>query len=339
MNRFASAALGLALLAAAAPAPAQVIGPREYPVRTPPPANTVPEFTRPVPDGAVILQPNMPGHRRFRNPLWPNAGWDSPVTPEGAKDYARYIVEYWRSPSLPDDAPAADWPGLSQRGYINREPDVRVSRSRATPAEEALFERRARYIVDQILAMRPIRSLHGASLEPIITIKGYGQEHGAQGSGVMEAEIELRFRVLQPYTGTAERMPDGSMRSTYKGPYVTIRLNPQTVWCGNTGRRTTTTAECSGYEDYLTADDIDALFEIQQSGGADYLRLKKSGYDPNRPSTDIQALVVQINANDAMDAGNLDRGRMHPHDAYGRIIGFTRLTDWNALRTAANAVE
>lgn len=338
MKRLAPPMLGLALLAVCVPAMAQV-GPREYPVRTPPPAHTVPEFTRPVPPGAVILQPNMPGHRRFRNPLWPNAGWDSPLTPEGGKDYTRYIVDYWRAPSLPDSAAVTDWPGLSQKGYVNRAPEIRLARSRATAEEEALFERRARFIVGQVLAMRPVRNLHGASLEPVITIKGYGQEHGAQGSGVMEAEIELRFRVLQPYTGTAERMPDGSMRSTYRGPFVSIRLNPAMVWCERPTRRTAIAADCSSYDSHVTAGDIDTLFEMRPNSGSDYLMLKKSGYARNRSSTDIQALVVHINANDALDAGNISRGRMHPHDAYGRIIGLTELADWNDLLVRANAVE
>ncbi|RZJ16561.1 MAG: hypothetical protein EON91_12770 [Brevundimonas sp.] len=338
MKRLAAATLGFALLSIAAPALAQT-GPREYPVRSPPHPHVVPEYTRPMPEGAVEIRDNMPGHRRFKNPLWPNAGWDSPTLPDGSRNYAHYIVEYWRAPSLPDNAPVDDWPGLSQRGYINRQPDVRVSRSRATPEEEALFERRARLIVERILATRPIRNLHGASLEPVVAIKGYGQEHGARGSGVMEAEIELRFRVLQPYTGTAERMPDGTMRSTHVGPYITIKLNPQMVWCGRPSRRTAITTECAGYDHHMAADNIDALFEMRPNSGIDYLMLKKSGYARNRPSTDIQAMVVAINSNDSMDGSNLDRGRMHPHHALGRLLGVTELTDWNELRMAANAVE
>lgn len=173
MKRMMSAALGLALLTLGGAASAQV-GPREYAVRTPPPRHTVPEFTRPVPEGAVVIQPNMPGHRRFRPPLWPNAGWDSPLLEDGGKFYDHYVIEYWRAPGHPDNVAVPDWLGLSQRGYVNRQPDVRVARSRATPEQEALFERRARLILDRILDSRPVRNLHGASLEPIITIKGYG---------------------------------------------------------------------------------------------------------------------------------------------------------------------
>lgn len=337
MKPATSAIAGLMMLAVALPAIAQV-GPREYPVRTPPPAHTVPEFTRPIPPGAVILQPNMPGHRRFRNPLWPNAGWDSPTLENGQKHYEHYLIQYWRAPTVAEGTPDADHPGRAQRGYVNRTPDVRVARSRATPQQEALFERRARLILHEVMATAPLRNLHGASLEPQITITGYGEEHGAQGDGVMRGEIRLHLRLLKPYTGSAERQPDGSVRSTADGPSLRIILNPTHLSCVDPVQRTAHGVYCPMDGDRV-AGDLGSMLRPTESSGRDALAINTARYADGRDATAIRVAHITVDYNRGVDRANMPRGRMHPHDALGRAIGVSALVDWNDLLTRANAVE
>ena len=73
----------------------------------PPNAVAVSAGARP-PAGMVALEAKMPGNRRFNPPLFPDAGWDSPMRADGRKDYDHYIVQYWRAPFLPPDD-VEDW--------------------------------------------------------------------------------------------------------------------------------------------------------------------------------------------------------------------------------------
>lgn len=155
----------------------------------------------------------------------------------------------------------------------------------------------------------------------------------------MRGEIELQFRVIQPYTGKAERLPDGSFRSTYQGPTVTIRLNPDLVYCLRPLKRTATSAYCAQEGDYLAAEQMDRLVELVSASQGDYLDLRDNGYADGKDAGHIRAVLVDVNTNGSQDISNLSRGRMHPHDALGRVIGMTGLIDWNDLMAQANAVE
>lgn len=165
MKPLALALAVAATLAAASTATAQM---REYPVRTPVPAGAIELSAGVYPkEGQIVLEDNMPGHRRFKAPLFPNAGWDSPMRADGQKDYDRYLIDYWRAPYLAPGELNPAYPGQEQRGYVSPGPHAaRIARSAATAAEDALFERRMQFIVEQVLASAPMRDLHAPALSP-----------------------------------------------------------------------------------------------------------------------------------------------------------------------------
>jgi len=144
-----------AALAVTAPAAALM---RDYPFRTPVPAGAIELSAGVYPrDGQVVLEDNMPGHRRFKPPLFPNAGWDSPMRADGQKDYDRYLIDYWRAPYLSATELNPAYPGQEQPGYVAPGPHAaRIARSPATAAEDALFEPRMPFTVEHVLAPAPL---------------------------------------------------------------------------------------------------------------------------------------------------------------------------------------
>ena len=337
MKKLDACLLAVAALLAAGPAAAQM---REYPVRTPVPAGAVELSAGVYPrDGQVALESNMPGHRRFRPPLFPDAGWDSPVRPDGQKDYDRYLIQYWRAPFLPATDPNPAYPGQEQRGYVAPAPHAaRVARSRATAAEDALFERRMQFITEQLLASAPLRNLHGASLEPLLTIAGYGQANGARGDGVMRGEIALELDVIAPWAGVTERMPDGTIKSSYSGPTLRIHLNPEFINCAGPSRRAGGGIDCVRSNGRLWVNGArDPVMELGQ--GAEAVAMLKDGlYAEARPATDLRAVFIQHDRQGRAEA-DIARGRMHPHDPLGRIIGAFALVDWDDLLTRAAQIQ
>ncbi|KQY85027.1 hypothetical protein [Brevundimonas sp. Root1423] len=338
MIRFAPAfaALGLSL-AVATPAAAQM---REYPITTPVPAGAVELSAGVYPrEGQVVLQDNMPGHRRFKAPLFPNAGWDSPVRADGEKDYDRYLIEYWRAPSLSPTELNPAYPGQEQRGYVSPGPHAaQIARSAATAAEDALFERRMQFITEQLLASTPLRNLHGASLEPLLTVAGYGEAHGGRGDGVMRGEIALELDVIAPWAGVTERMPDGTIKSSYSGPTLRIHLNPAFINCAGPSRRTGGGVDCARSDGRLWLNtQRDAVMELGQ--GAEAVAMLNDGlYADRRPATDLRAVFVQHDRN-GRAASDISRGRMHPHDPLGRVIGAMNLVDWDDLLSRAAQIQ
>jgi len=335
-----AAALTLAT-AASAPSSAQAQSlTREYPVMTPIPPNAVVTSAGVAPPlGSVALEDNMPGHRRFRPPLFPRAGWDSPLRPDGVKDYDRYLIEYWRAPFLPATDQNANTAGQDQRGYVAPEPWIpRVERSRATPEQDALFERRMQFITREILRAVPLRNLHGASVEPELTIQGYGQQHGAQGDGVMRGEIVLQFRQIMPSTGENQRMPDGTIRSTYFGPTLRITLNPASIDCARPVDIAATGLRCLDTDARLVLATDRTVTTASGTAAEPRRVLARDAFADGRPATDIRALFVRHDRRNNA-ASEIDRGRMHPHDPLGRIIGAVNLLDWNGLLRRAGEVQ
>lgn len=330
--------LALAALLIAGPAVAQM---REYPVRTPVPANAV----LPIPgmgprEGTVALLDNMPGHRNFKPPLFPNAGWDSPLRADGQKDYDRYLIEYWRAPYLPPNHIFEGYPGQEQPGYVAPGPHAaQIARSRATEAEDALFERRMQFITEQVLASVPLRNLHGASVEPELTIAGYGEAFGARGDGVMRGQIKLELDVIAPNAGVTERMPNGTIKSSYSGPTLTIELNPELINCAGPAEQSTTGARCLLTDSRVWLNT--ARPALDASGGGDNeprLQLSQGVYADGRPSTDLRAVFIRHDRG-GRQRGNIHRGLMHPHDPLGRVIGAFHLIDWNDILTRAAAIQ
>lgn len=330
--------IAAALTLAASAAQAQAL--REYPVTTPAPANAVAvsSGTQPPP-GSIELRANMPGHRRFRAPLFPNAGWDSPMRVDGEKDYDRYLIDYWRAPSLPANHVDPAAPGQEQRGYVAPEPWVaKVERSRATPAQDTLFERRMQYMVREILNSVPLRNLHGASIEPELIITGYGKEHGAQGDGIMRGEIVLQFRHIMPSTGENQRMPDGTIKSTYFGPTLRIELNPIRLSCVRPVEVTSTGARCLLSDSRLIIASDRTMTTAAGTASEPRLELAPTAWQERRPATDIRMLEVSHNRHNN-NASEIERGRMHPNDALGRVIGVVNLLDWHDLLRRAGEVQ
>jgi len=313
---------------------------REYPVTTPVPANAVAVSAGVAPPpGSVALESNMPGHRRFRPPLFPNAGWDSPLRADGQKDYDRYLVDYWRAPFLaPNDVnPVAS--GQELRGYVAPEPWVaKIERSRATPEQDALFERRMQFLVREVLNTVPLRNLHGASVEPELIIEGYGDQYGAEGDGVMRGEIVLQFRHVMPSTGENQRMPDGTIKSTSFGPTLRIAVNPDFLDCARPAGLGPGGARCLDSDGWLVVGADRTVATPSGTTSEPRLKLAPGAYDDRRPATDIRVLYVRHDRNNNA-ASEIPRGRMHPNDALGRIIGAAHLLDWNDLLRRAGEVQ
>lgn len=334
---FAVSAL-FGLLAASA-AHAQALT-REYPVTTPVPPNAVALSAGVAPPpGSVALLDNMPGHRRFRAPLFPRAGWDSPMRADGEKDYDRYLVEYWRAPFLAATDMNANTAGQDQRGYVAPEPwTPKIERSRATPDQEAVFERRMQFITREVLNAAPMRNLHGASVEPDLTIVGYGQQHGVAGDGVVRGEIVLQFRLIMPSTGKNQRMPDGTIQSTYFGPTLRIALNPDFIDCAAPAQISDRGLLCLKSDARMVLATDRATTAASGTAAEPRRTLVKGAYADGRPATDIRALFVSHDRRNNASS-EIRRGRMHPHDPLGRIIGAFHLIDWNDVLRRANAVE
>ncbi|MFJ6025738.1 hypothetical protein ACIQC9_14190 [Brevundimonas sp. NPDC092305] len=330
--------LAAALTLAASATQAQTL--REHPVTTPVPPNAVDPGAGMAPaPGTVRLRDNMPGHRRFRAPLFPNAGWDSPMRADGEKDYDRYLVEYWRAPYLPADHVDPNAAGMEQRGHVAPEPwPGKVERSRATPEQDALFERRMQFLAREVLNAVPFRNLHGASIEPELIITGYGQQHGAQGDGVMRGEIRLQFRHIMPSTGNNQRMPDGTIKSGSFGPTLTLALNPTHLNCSRPVDVSPAGARCLASDSRLILATDRRMTVPAGTASEPRLNLAPGAYGDRRPATDIRVLEVSHNRRNN-NATDIDRGRMHPHDALGRIIGAINLLDWNDLLRRAAEVQ
>lgn len=329
-----------AALAAAAMASTSAAQMREYPVRTPVPAGAIELSAGVYPrEGQVVLGDNMPGHRRFKPPLFPNAGWDSPLRADGQKDYDRYLIDYWRAPYLSATELNPAYPGQEQPGYVAPGPHAaQIARSAATAAEDALFERRMQFIVEQVLASGPLRDLHGASLEPLLTVSGYGQAHGGRGDGVMRGEIKLELDVIAPWAGATERMPNGTIKSSYSGPTLTLVLNPEFINCAGPHGRDAKGLSCLRSDGRLWLNSRrDAVMELGQ--GNERVAMMNDGfYADGRPATDIRAVFVQHDRN-GRAKDDIARGRMHPHDPLGRVIGAFHLIDWNDILTRAAAIQ
>jgi len=340
MRNLALAVSALSLLAAG-PALAQTGPMRDYPVVSPPPPNAVDlgAGVSQLPPGVVQLQPNMPGHRRFRPPQFPNAGWDSPLLPHGERDYDRYLVEYWKVPFLAPDAKNPEADGQEQRGYVAPEPWIaKVERSRATPDQEALMERRMAFITREVLNAVPLRNLHGASVEPELTITGYGQQYGAQGDGVMRGKILLQFRLISPSTGHNQRMPNGTIKSSYFGPAIRIDLNPDYISCVAPTDVSPAEVQCEDGDHRLIIATDRQLVEARGTSSSPTRGIVKAGYADGRPANDLRALFIWHDRNNNASS-QISQGRMHPNDALGRVIGAVNLIDWHDLLRRAGEVQ
>ena len=206
-------------------------GLREHPVRTPIPSNAVALSAGVAPPpGSVALEPNMPGHRRFRPPLFPDAGWDSPMAGT-TKDYAAYLGVYWRAPYLAPASTMAAYPGLEVPGWAAPGPyKADIARSQSRPDEEALFERRMAFLAERVMASAPFRDPHGTSIEPELLVEGYGTEFGAKARPVMRGAITFRLNVIQPHTGGNERI-GSRIRSHQPAVWLKLWLNPGFANC------------------------------------------------------------------------------------------------------------
>jgi|GEM_PF-1165923 len=309
-------------------------GLREYPVRTPAPANAVENLSNvdPTP-GKVQLMPNMPGHRRFRPPFFPNAGWDSPVE-AGAKDYARYLEVYWRAPYLAP-GPVPNYDGMEIKGWTMPPPwKVNIVRSKATPAEEALFEKRLQLITERVMASAPFANPYGASIEPEIVLDGYGL-YGDK-KPLMQATITFKVNIIQPHTGKNERIGD-AVRSHNPAAFVTVLLNPKSADCGLPWGGTTFSRNCL-YEGGIYWNTARSPLRPDPASSSPLERFDKSIYADGKPSTDLRVIDVSYGGG-SFASSELDRGRMHPLDPYGRAIGAVRSLDWNAILKEAAAIR
>ena len=332
--------LGLTAPAASTTAPGLTpvrapTGLREHPVRTPPPPGAIELSAGVYPkDGQVALYWNMPGHRRFRPPFFPDAGWDSPMV-GGVKDYSAYLGVYWKAPYLAP-GPMDGYPGLEIKGWTSPPPyRANIARSQATAAEEALFERRIAFIAEQVMASAPFRDPHGASIAPELLINGYGAQYGAKASPLMRGAITFKINIIQPNTGANERVGD-AIRSHTEAAWVKVTLNPEhEVACQVPYQRTAGSALCLQSKSGVYW--LGSRSPWAANSPAATLMPDKGLYADGKPAANLRAIAVQYGGGSFM-SGELDRGRLHPHDPYGRAIGALLAIDWPTILTKAAAI-
>lgn len=310
-------------------------GLREHPVRTPVPQGAI-EFSAGVypKDGQTALTWNMPGHRRFRPPLFPDAGWDSPMV--GAqKNYPAYLGVYWKAPYLAP-GPMDGYPGLEIKGWTMPPPyRADVARSQAKPDEEAVFERRMAFIAEKVMASAPFQAPYGASIEPKLLLTGYGQQYGDKAAALMRGEIVFRVNIIQPNTGSNERVGD-AVRSLTEAAWVKVVLNPgHQATCIGPYNRSAGAVQC--------AQSKSGTYWLGQrspltSAGADLLSPAAGFYADGKRPADLRMIAVQYGGGSYMSS-ELDRGRLHPHDPYGRAIGAVLAIDWPAVLAQAAAIS
>lgn len=306
----------------------------EHPVRTPVPANAV-QLSAGVgpPPGSVALEANMPGHRRFRPPLFPNAGWDSPVV-GGQKDYAAYLGVYWRAPYLTPD-PMDGYPGLEIHGWTAPPPyRANIARSQAKAEEEALFERRMAFIAEQVMAAAPLRDPYGASVEPELLINGYGKEYGDRAAPVMRGEITIKINLIQPNTGSNERIGD-RIRSHQPAVWLKVSMNPAFHDCQVPYQRTAQSVLCLQSKAGVFWRGSRGPWAGERG---DLLLGDKGFYADARPAADLRIIEVQYGGGTFMSS-ELSRGRLHPHDPYGRAAGALLAVDWPSILQRAAAIS
>lgn len=310
-------------------------GLREHAIRTPVPPDAVELSAGVYPkDGQVALTWNMPGHRRFRPPLFPDAGWDSPTVGK-EKDYGAYLGAYWKAPYLAP-GPMDGYPGLEIKGWTPAPPyRANVARSQAKPDEEALFERRMAYIAAQIMAAAPLRNPYGASIEPELLLNGYGAQHGAKAAALMRGEIIFKINIIQPNTGYNERIGD-AVRSHTEAAWLKVTLNPEhQANCLTPHHRAAGSALCLQSKSGVYW--LGSRTPWMQSE-APVLAADPRFYADGKASTDLRMIAVQYGGGSFM-SGELDRGRLHPHDPYGRAIGAYLAVDWPAILAKAAAIS
>lgn len=310
-------------------------GLREHPVRTPAPPGAVELSAGVYPkDGQVALYWNMPGHRRFRPPLFPDAGWDSPMVGD-TKDYGAYLGVYWKTPYLAP-APMDGYPGLEIKGWTPPPPySANIARSQAKPEEEALFERRMAFIAEQVMASAPLRDPHGASISPELLISGYGAQYGAKVTPLMRGEIVFKINIIQPNTGANERVGD-AIRSHTEAAWVKVILNPEhETTCQVPYRRTAGAALCLQSKSGVYWLGARSPWAANPPPGV--LMPNSSFYADGKPAADLRAIVVQYGGGSFMSS-ELDRGRLHPHDPYGRAIGALLAIDWPSILARSAAI-
>ena len=309
-------------------------GLREHPVRSPIPPNAVALSAGVAPPpGSVALEPNMPGHRRFRPPLFPDAGWDSPMAGT-TRDYAAYLGVYWRTPYLAPASAMAAYPGLEVPGWTAPGPyKADIARSQSSPDEEALFERRMAFLAERVMASAPFRAPHGTSIEPELLIEGYGTEFGPKARPVMRGAITFRLNVIQPHTGGNERI-GSRIRSHQPAVWLKLWLNPGFANCELPHDRTARGVRCLQSRARLASRGARPGVKPLAAG---LLGLDPAIYAGSAAAADLRMLKMEYGGGTAMSS-ELSRGRLHPHDPLGRAIGACLAIDWPALLDQAAAI-
>jgi len=77
------------------------------------------------------------------------------------------------------------------------------------------------FLAERVMASAPFRDPHGTSIEPELLVEGYGKEFGPRAQPVMRGAITFRLNVIQPNTGSNERI--GSRVRSHQ-PAVWLKL-------------------------------------------------------------------------------------------------------------------
>jgi hypothetical protein len=176
----------------------------------------------------------------------------------------------------------------------------------------------------------------GASLEPVLTVEG-----ADTAGGPVRGKIEIKMHVLQQNAGNTERMPDGTIKSTGSGPTLEIAVNPAwTTACYSPLKRDGGEVLCSGGGGSHFARSPRKLFTetLDPTRKQPFGLLAEGFYADGGKPADIRLIYVTIQGT-SPESRNLNRGRMHPHDAMGRALGAQHTVDWQALAAAAQALQ
>lgn len=278
-----------------------------------------------MPEGSVSLSDAMLSQMLafdLQDRLPVNAGRRAPVTTGeygGRRVYWHYLVKFW------EDYPnAKERPGREPRlGEIVFTTQHGSTAAPPPPAIKRVLDAQADRFRDAILSYPFIRRSDRVNTRSVIR---YHRDRDPSGTEVWGYSLNIQFG---PETNNPVQLPDGRWRWTsldwmsleicsncfaeLERPVGRYR-GLQTIW-----------------NDKVLVDTLDRPVWVGGASGGRDPTPNPALYDPTRPATDVQMLIV-----DGGTFGLSNASRTAPDTYRARAVAATWLTDWKALVNQAN---
>lgn len=237
----------------------------------------------------------------------------------------QYMVDFWRT-SPPGAAPGAD-PSEAAPGRIFPT-KILLDRKTIPRAEAALFERKARLIVDALLAQPSFRDVRGTSLQPQIKI-------GQTRFGKLWATISI-FTIAIDLANPATTKTDGRYFTPGQQAELRVKVNSELPWIHEIPRSRGT------YNGNMIGEAKGEPFPYVATNGRSpfvtkcctykkeqYEDWNDAFYDASLPGTRVQ--YVAAKAFFGTYHRGLWDGTHPPTSKVGRMIAALLMVDWPGL--------